>query len=263
MANSIALLPQLAKHPFVWIFTFSLAALAWIPTLQQTFSMFSLPMYGTMGLTLVPFLLFWTLMMAAMMLFSLAPIASVHYTLMYQQTSNKMICVTRIITFMLGYLSLWFLFGIPVFFLALLANQLVLHTSIVAVGLGILLFVAAGLYQMMPLKQRCLAHCNPLISQREAFCLVTPRTDLLSGIKSGVHHGFFCVGACGGLMLVLLAVGLMNLPWMLLVTVAVFLEKTWSQGSQLSFYLGVALICYGFLAFINPLLLPGLYVGRF
>ncbi len=64
-------------------------------------------------------------------------------------------------------------------------------------------------------------------------------------------------------MLVLLAVGLMNLPWMLLVTSAIFLEKTQSQGPRLSFYLGALLLFYGLLAFIIPSLLPGLYAGRF
>jgi predicted metal-binding membrane protein len=261
MADSITLLPRLARHPFAWMLTFALAALAWIPTLRQTFAMFSLPMYGTMGLSLVPFLFFWMLMMAAMMLPALAPIASVRYTLLYQQTPNMLLCAVRIVGFMLGYLSLWLLCGIPVFFLALLANYLVLHASIVAVGLGIFLLIAAGLYQMTPLKQQCLAHCNPFSSQHGAFCLATPRADVLSDIRSGLQHGFFCLGACSGLMLVLLAVGLMNLFWMLLVTVAVFLEKTWSQGPRLSFYLGAALIFYGLLAFIDPLLLPGLSIG--
>jgi predicted metal-binding membrane protein len=61
-------------------------------------------------------------------------------------------------------------------------------------------------------------------------------------------------------MLILVAVGLMNLPWMLLITLLVFLEKVWEQGYRLRFFLGIALIFFGLLAFIDPLLLPGLYI---
>ena len=61
----------------------------------------------------------------------------------------------------------------------------------------------------------------------------------------------------------LLAVGLMNLPWMLLVTALIFLEKIWSQGTNASCLLGAALIFFGLLAFVDPSLLPGLYAGHF
>lgn len=262
MADSITF-PPLARNPFAWTITLFLALLAWIPTLQQTFSMLPMQMYGAMGMSLAPFLLFWTIMMAAMMLPALAPTVSVQYTSMYRQTSNTITCALRVSTFILGYLCLWLLFGIPVFFLAVLGAQLVFHAPIAAIGLGIVLFIAAGLYQMTSLKQRCLAHCNPSMSCHSACHTTTHSSCLLSDVKSGLLHGVFCLGCCGNLMLVLLAVGFMNLPWMLLVTAVIFLEKAWPQGPRLSFYLGAALLFYGLLAFINPSLLPGLYAGRF
>lgn len=262
MADSITL-PQLARNPFAWIITLLLALLAWIPTFQQAFSMLSVQMYGAMGMPLAPFLLFWMIMMAAMMLPALAPTVSIYYTSVYRQTSNSIPYAARIVTFILGYLCLWFLFGIPVFFLAALSAQLVLHMPIAAVGLGVILFVAAGLYQMTPLKQRFLAHCNPSVNCSSSCHPTTHSSCFISDAKGGLLHGVFCLGCCGNLMLVLLAVGLMNLPWMLLVTVGIFLEKSWPQGPRLSFYLGALLLFYGLLAFIDPALLPGLYTGRF
>ncbi len=262
MAKSMTL-PHLAKNPYAWVMTFVLATIAWIQTVQQTLSMFPMRMYGTMGLSLAPFLLFWTIMMAAMMLPALAPTVSLQYMFMQTQTLSIMTRAVRISTFILGYLSVWLLFGIPAYFLAILGVQLIFHAPIVGVGFGIVLFIVAGLYQMMPLKQYCLTHCNPSVEHQLACHRTLSPTGWLSNAKSGLLHGLFCLGCCGNLMLVLLAVGFMNLPWMLLVTGAIFLEKVWSQGPRLSFYPGAVLLFYGLLAFINPSLLPGLYMGHF
>ncbi len=264
MADSIAF-PQIqhAKNLYVWIVVLFLALLAWIVTLQQTLGMFSMRMYGTMGMAAGPFLFFWTIMMVAMMFPALAPAVSVQYTFLSHQTQNPLARGVRMAGFLLGYLCLWLLFGIPVFFLAQLGDQLILHAPVVAVGLGIVVFVVAGVYQMTPLKQRCLAHCNPALSSQSSCSPAVATVDAFSDVKSGLLHGLYCLGCCSSLMLVLIAVGLMNLPWMLLVTGVVFLEKVWSQGPRLRFLLGFALIFFGLLAFIDPALLPGLYVGHF
>ena len=61
-------------------------------------------------------------------------------------------------------------------------------------------------------------------------------------------------------MIVLVAVGLMNLFWMVLITLVIFIEKVWHNGDRLNSLIGMALIVYGMLAFIDPTLLSGLYV---
>jgi len=68
------------------------------------------------------------------------------------------------------------------------------------------------------------------------------------------------MGCCGNLMIVLLAVGLMNLPWMVLITLVIFAEKAWPHGDRLHAFVGIALIAYGLLSFIDPTLLSGLYI---
>ena len=259
--SAILKLPQLARNPLAWFFTLLLALLAWIPTLQQTLSMFSMHMYGTMGMAFGPFLFFWTAMMAAMMLPALAPTASVRFELFRQQTPSIIASMVRIGAFLLGYLLAWCLFGLPIFCLSLLSEQLVQHEPIIGLGLGIVLFIAVGLYQWTPLKKRCLVHCNPALCRPIVISSTSSADSVFFAMKDGLLHSLSCLGCCGGLTLVLIAVGLMNLTWMILVSVLIFLEKAWYQGHRLRFFIGIALIFYGILAAADPSLLPGFYAG--
>lgn len=141
-------------------------------------------------------------------------------------------------------------------FLARLGEQLVLHAPALGIGLGIGLLVAIGLYQMTPLERRCLAQCHP------SLCcdLMQPSASTtFSRLREGLTHGGVCLGCCGGLMLVMVVVGLMNLPWMVLLTVVIFVEKTWRQGARLSFFVGFSLLVFAVLALAVPALLAGLY----
>ncbi len=142
------------------------------------------------------------------------------------------------------------------FLVAQLGEQLVFHTPVLAIGLGIVLLLAVGIYQMTPLEKHCLMHCHPLFSCHTR----TPvACSLTSQFRSGLIHGLYCLGCCGGLMLVMVAVGLMNLPWMILISVVIFIEKTWSQGVRLSFFVGFGLLIFAVLALTEPALLTGLY----
>ena len=239
----------------VWTVLFILALLAWIPTFLQTFSMLSLSasMSGTMGLSLVPFLLFWMVMMTAMMFPALAPVASRRYTRFCEQTSRS-VAWSRMVVFLLGYLLVWGLFGLPVFLLVQLGDQLMLHSSGTVLGLEIGLLVAIGLYQMTPLEKRYLAHCHPAPGCCSLESLST--NSLCASMGEGLSHGLSCLGCCGALMLVMVVVGVMNLPWMVLITLLVFLEKVWQHGERLSFFVGFGLLIFAALALAQPALLP-------
>ncbi len=258
--SKASLFPQSARNPLAWSIIFLLAGLAWILTLQQTLSMLSTPMYGTMGMTLPPFLGFWTIMMAAMMLPALAPTVSVQMAALRQQTSDLVTLLTHTSAFLLGYLLAWGAFGIPVFVCCLGIDQLVLSTPLLAQGLGMVLFVGAGLYQFTPQKKRALAHCNPSMGYHSVCQIATPVASVRGQLKEGLQHAGSCLQGCGILMLVLIPVGLMNLFWMLLMTMAIFLEKVWVHGDKLSILLGFVLIFYGLLTVVSPWLLPGLYI---
>jgi predicted metal-binding membrane protein len=250
-------LPQTARDPLAWSVMLLLAALAWIPTLGQTLSMLAMPMYGTMDLALLPFLLFWTLMMVGMMLPSLAPTVSMHLTFIQRQSAYFLTRSSTIACFLVGYLAIWLLFGIPVFLLCALGDHCVRSAPALGIALGMIIFVGAGVYQFTPLKRQTLTHCHVAVScpDGEAFL-----PAIFSYGKAGLLQGISCLQYCGPLMLVMVAVGLMNLVWMLLLTAVIFIEKVWFDGNRLSSPIGVVLIMYGLLAFVDPALLAGLYV---
>jgi predicted metal-binding membrane protein len=248
-------LPPTAKDPLAWSAMLLLAGLAWIPTLGQTLSMLAMSMYGTMGLPLLPFLLFWILMMIGMMLPSLAPTVSMHLASIQEQTAQFWTRSSSIACFLVGYLFIWLLFGIPVFLLCLLGDHLVRAAPLLAIALGIVIFVGAGLYQFMPLKRHTLTHCHVAVHSTDAFFPM-----ISSYGEAGLLQGLSCLQYCAPLMLVMVAVGLMNLVWMLLLTAVIFSEKVWFDGNRLSSPIGVALIMYGLLAFVDPALLSGLFI---
>ena len=74
----------------------------------------------------------------------------------------------------------------------------------------------------------------------------------IDGLRLGLYHGAYCVACCWALMAVLFAVGLMNLGWMGLLTVAIFVEKAYRQGHRVGQLTGVALIVLGLLLLGGP-----------
>lgn len=243
-------------NPLAWLTLFLLSGLAWIPTLQQTLNMLFLasPQFGTMGLPLWPFLLCWTVMMIAMMFPSLAPMISTRYTLSQPGEGNNPF--RQMFVFLAGYLVAWSIAGIPIFYLAQLGEQCVLSAPPLGIAIGITLLVLSGLYQITPLKRYYLKRCNPALCRTPQQ---QPACTLFSQLRDGLRHGLTCLGCCGTLMLIMVAVGLMNLPWMLLLTLIIFLEKTWSQGVRLSIFVGLGLLIFAVMALIEPALLAGLY----
>jgi predicted metal-binding membrane protein len=92
-----------------------------------------------------------------------------------------------------------------------------MHSArVTAVVLG-----AAALYQLTPLKLRCLNVCRSPLSR-----IVRGWRDGLPGaFRMGVENGLWCAGCCAGAMLVLLAVGIMSIWWMALAGAAISVEK--------------------------------------
>ena len=77
--------------------------------------------------------------------------------------------------------------------------------------------------------------------------------------RVGLHHGVTCVGCCWGLMIVLVAVGVMNIAAMAAIAIVIFVEKLWRYGAGFGRVVGVALIVTGVAALWYPWLLPGLH----
>lgn len=241
-----------AAVPSVWAALFVVAALAWALTLQSAAGMPASP--GTMGLGVAGFLLLWTLMMAAMMLPSVSPVVSLYmYTLRRNSTGSTRLA--RGAGLVAGYLAAWAAFGLVGYAAAWGGGRLAAHAPGVASWAGAGVLGAAGLYQMSSLKDRCLSHCRSPLSFLIHFGGYSGR---LRDLRVGLFHGCYCVGCCWGLMMVLIAVGVMNVAWMAGLAAAVFTEKTWRHGKGFGIAFGVAMIVFAAFVPAHPWLLPGL-----
>ena len=235
-----------------WAALVVLAALGWVVTVQQARGMGVGP--GTMGLAFPAFVTLWVVMMAAMMFPSVAPIAIMwSRTIVARYTGATR--AWRIGTFVTGYLVAWAGYGVIAFVALLGAERLVQEAPEAAHWLGVGIFVVAGAYQLTPLKDACLRHCrSPMMSLLHYASFKGAARDL----RVGLHHGAYCVGCCWGLMLVLVAVGVMNVPAMIALAVVIFLEKLWKRGWLLTRAVGVAFLLIAVTAAFNPSLLPAL-----
>ena len=225
-----------------------LAAGAWAATVTIARGMSG--MTGTMGLGLAAFVAIWTLMMAAMMLPSVAPAAA-----LYARTVQSHRTV-RLAGMVAGYLAVWAAAGLPAYGLAWMTGSLTGQHPSVAHVLAIVTFAVVGAYQLSPLKDRCLAHCRSPLALLLHYGSYRGRSR---DLRVGLHHGGYCLGCCWGLMVILIAVGVMNLVAMVGLAALVLVEKTWRWGVVAGRIAGVALLALAVAAIWLPWLAPGLH----
>jgi predicted metal-binding membrane protein len=181
----------------------------------------------------------WVTMTAAMMLPSAAPAAR-HVARLDRRVPTLL--------FTAAYLAVWTGYGL----LAYGVFRLVTSFDIgwlawdrggpYAAGVVI---VAAGLYELTPLKRLSLRRCR---SARHP----------VSALGSGFAHGVDCVGCSGALMAVLFVLGAMSLFWMAVVAVAIFAEKVLPHGTRLAPAFAVALVALGIWVAVSPGSVPRL-----
>ena len=238
--------------PACWAALLGVAALAWVLTVRRASGMPAGP--GTMGLDLWAFLVLWTLMMGAMMLPSVAPTVAL-YARTVRSASPGRVRAARSVSLVAGYLTAWAGFGLVAFAAAWAGGVLAAHAPGASAWVGAVVLAAAGLYQFSPLKRRCLTHCRSPLGFLLRFGGYSGK---LRDLRVGLYHGAYCIGCCWGLMVVLIAVGVMNPAWMGALAAVVLLEKTGRHGIGLSMAFGVALIVFAFLVPWYPSLVPGL-----
>jgi predicted metal-binding membrane protein len=143
-----------------------------------------------------------------------------------------------------GYLLAWAVCGVLVFAASLALQAiapvaLATHPGLVAAAL----FVTAGAFQFSKLKYECLDKC------RSPLSFLTSRWRGMHhrwhSFRLGVEHGVFCVGCCWALMLLMFAIGTVNLLWMLALAGVMAIEKNMPWGRRLSAPLGVVLLITG------------------
>jgi len=179
----------------------------------------------------------WWLMMVAMMLPSAAPAVLLYSRVREMRNGDPAIAQTWI--FLAGYLAVWLLFSIA----AAIAQMLLVSPWM---GLGSrfsqgAVLLAAGLYQLSPLKSACVRQCR---SPAE-FISRHWRAGWRGAVRLGLEHGAYCLGCCWMLMALLFVGGVMNLLWVVGLTLIVAVEKLLPSGPQVGRLAGVALAGWG------------------
>ena len=238
-----------------WMAVAALAVVAWAVTIVLARDMGNGP--GTMGLALLPFLGLWVVMMAAMMLPSVAPVGLL-WTRLIAGATTGLGRIVRMAMFLGGYLLTWAVAGIVAFTALAGAGRLVVASPAAARWLGAAIFIAAGIYQFTPWKDWCLHRCRSPIGALMYYLGFRGRSR---DLRVGLHHGATCAGCCWGLMIVLVAVGVMNVAVMAALAVVIFAEKLWRYGKPFARAVGVVLVAVGVLAIWFPWLLPGLHAS--
>jgi len=213
-----------------------LAAGAWAATVVIARGMTG--MTATMGLGVASFVAVWTLMIAAMMLPSVTPVASL-YAKTVPAGPNR---TARVGALVAGYLLVWAAVGLPGFGLAWAAGRLAGTAPVAAHALAVVVFAACGAYQFSGLKERCAAHCRSPLGLLLHYGSYRGR---LRDLRAGMHHGAYCLGCCWALMALLFVGGVMNLAWVAALAAFVLVEKAVARGPWLSWATGAALIGAG------------------
>ena len=190
--------------------TLGVAAACWLVAAQQ---MHGMDMGTETTLGSLPFFLgVWAAMMAAMMLPGALPAV-----LTFTQAKRRAIAAPL---FAASYVAVWTLFGLGVYAVyqphgAWLAGALT---------------IAAGVYELTPLKRACRRRCR-------------------ENVRSGFQFGAYCVGSSVGLMVVLVALGVMSLPWMAVIAALVLVQKLVPPRVLLDVPVALALVALGLVLF--------------
>jgi predicted metal-binding membrane protein len=180
--------------------------------------------------------LMWWLMMAAMMLPSAAP-AILLYARVRESRSSESIAAPAV--FATAYLLLWLVFSV----VAAGAQSLLAGPAMTIGGTAVqsTLLIAAGVYQLSPLKSACLRQCR----SPAQFLSQHWRPGRWGALRLGMLHGAYCVGCCWMLMALLFVGGVMNLWWIVALALLVGVEKLAPRGDWIGRAAGIALIAWG------------------
>ncbi|MDQ3914730.1 MAG: DUF2182 domain-containing protein [Actinomycetota bacterium] len=199
--------------------TLGLAAATWVLAVRQ---MNGMDMGAATKLGSFEFFIaLWVSMMAAMMLPGATPAV-----LRRARASGR---VRAVLVFVGSYLAVWTLVGVVVY--ALYRP----HGSFAAGAVAI----AAGAYELTPLKRRCRRRCR-------------------QSVHSGFQFGRYCVGSSIGLMLMLVALGVMSVIWMSVIAVLVLAQKLLPSKAAVDVPLALAIVGLGILIVLAPSSVPGL-----
>ncbi|HEV2098940.1 MAG TPA: DUF2182 domain-containing protein [Stellaceae bacterium] len=205
------------------------------------------PAVWTVGYAGILFSMWWV-MMAAMMLPSAAPIL-----LLFARVNRKEKAAGRPFIptgiFATGYLTSWGGFSLIATGLQWELQRLGLLSPMMVTTdywLGGTILIAAGVWQLTPIKVICLRHCRSPMG----FLVQSWRPGGGGAFRMGLEHGSYCLGCCWFLMGLLFFGGIMNLFWIIGLAAFVLLEKTIPMGSSIGRIVGVGLAGWGVLLIV-------------
>jgi predicted metal-binding membrane protein len=230
---------------------FAAAALGWVWTSREMRGMDNGPWTALGGFGW--FVGVWVVMMAAMMLPSVAPTVAL-YSRMTKQRSPVLP-----VTFVAGYLLTWAAAGVVAYGLAAAATHIagdqLSWTNAGRPIAGATLLVAA-VYELTPLKEVCLGKCrSPL-----GVLLGSWRDGFGGALRMGAKNGAWCLGCCWALMASLFALGVMSVPWMAVVAGLIAVEKTLPWRRIATYGTAIVLLVFAILVLAAPSALPGLTI---
>ena len=206
--------------------------------------LFAMPMTATW--TLVDFsllFLMWFVMMIAMMIPSVTPLILIFSMVNRKKKQNKNPFVSSYYL-LAGYLIIWAVFSLLATLLQWFFQHLNwLNPDMVVTNkiVGGIILLLAGLFQFTPLKRQCLQYCQTPVS----FIHTQWKEGKSGALKMGIKNGMYCLGCCWILMLLLFVSGIMNLLWIVLISLFVLTEKLLPRFTWISWLAGVLLILYG------------------
>lgn len=190
----------------------------------------------------------WWMMMIAMMLPSATPIILLASALNRCSNSTQP-PYGKVSYFIAGYLLVWLFFsGIAVIAQWYLEKMGIFSAMMQSSSsyLNAALLLAAGIWQLTPIKQACLRHCRSPVH----YLTQHRRAGNSGALLMGVGHGSYCLGCCWFLMALLFVGGVMNLYWIIGLALYVLAEKVLPYAKWFSRVTGVALILASLSVFV-------------
>jgi len=200
--------------------------------------------WGASGFAIVA--LMWGAMTLAMMLPSASPMI-LTYAEIADTAARKHERIVSPFVLAAGYMVVWLGFAAAATLAQFAFTRAALLDSGMQSASGLFsgaIFIGAGVYQFSAIKHACLTQCQSPFPFFFANWATTPRGVFLLGARQGLY----CLGCCWAMMLVMFAVGVMNVLWMAALGVLMTFEKI-GTGKRFTYVVGVALIVAG-IAFV-------------
>lgn len=231
----------------------ALSAAAWAVLIWQSAEMND-DMSLTMGMSAPLFIALWVVMMVAIMYPTAAPMIMAFARIHSDRRERGQPFVSTWV-FAGSYMLLWSATGLLAYAAAVGGDALADKSEWVMDNAGRLgggLLIAAGIYQVTPLKRICVSRCRTPMS----FLMHSWRDGLGGSFRMGLEHGGYCLGCCWLLFLILFPLGMMNIGILALITLFIFVEKSFPLARQASYLAAASLIAFGAVAVFTPGVLP-------